>query len=113
MKNVLHTNPCGENLIFELCCMLTRDGGGVFCALGGVYSESGSRMGEGKQRCRKGPWYQVTEGVQKGHFRIPAGMVLRGGRRQSCVSLHMSQRSIFSSSKGFDTPGTVYHQKGG
>ena len=54
------------------------------CALGGVLSESGSRMGEGKRRCRSGPWDEGAAGVQKGHFHIPAGMVVRRvGRRES------------------------------
>jgi len=59
-------------------------------------------MGEGKQRFRSGPWDEGAGGVHKGHFYIPAGMVVRGGRRQSICqpALHMSQRSSFSSSKG-------------
>jgi len=59
-------------------------------------------MGEGKRRCRSGPWDEGTRGVHKGHFHIPAGMVVRGGRRQAICkpALHMSQRSILSSSKG-------------
>jgi len=54
-------------------------------------SESGSRMGEGKRRCRSGPWDEGAGGVHKGHFYIPAGMVVRGGRRQSICqpALHM------------------------
>ena len=84
--------------------MLTRDGVSFFLALGGVWSESGSRMGEGKRRCRSGPWDEGAGGVHKGHFHIPAGMVVWGGRRQSICqpALHMSQRSIssFPSSKG-------------
>ena len=45
---------------------------------------------------------QRAGGVHKGHFHIPGGMVVRGGRRQSICqpALHMSQRSIFSSSNG-------------
>ena len=59
-------------------------------------------MGEGKRRCRSGLWDKGAGGVHKEHFHIPAGMVVRGGRRQSICqpSLHMSQRSILSSSKG-------------
>jgi len=59
-------------------------------------------MGEGKLRCRRGPWDEGAGGVHKGHFHIPAGMVVRGERRQSTCqpALHMSQRSILSSSKG-------------
>ena len=56
--------------------------------------KSGSRMVEGKQRCSRGPWDEGTGGVHKGHFHIPlaAGMVVRGGRRQSMCqpALHMS-----------------------
>jgi len=40
-------------------------------------------MGEGKRRRRSAPWDEGTRGVHKGHFHIPAGMVVRGGRRQS------------------------------
>jgi len=59
-------------------------------------------MGKGKQRFRSGPWDEWIGGVHKGHFHIPAGMVVRGGRRKSICqqALHMSQRSNFSSSKG-------------
>jgi len=59
-------------------------------------------MGEGKQRCRSGPWDEGAAGVHKRRFHIPARMVVRVGRRQSICqpALHMSQRSIFSSSKG-------------
>ena len=55
-------------------------------------------MGEGKRRCRSGSWDEGAGGVHKGHFH----MVVTGGRRQSIgqLALHMSQRSIFSSSKG-------------
>jgi len=31
-------------------------------------------MGEGKLRCRSGPWNEGTGGVHKGHFYIPARM---------------------------------------
>jgi len=59
-------------------------------------------MGEGKRRCRSGLWDKGAGGVHKEHFHIPAGMVVRGGRRQSICqpALHMSQRSILYSSKG-------------
>ena len=51
---------------------------------------------------------------QKGYTNIPAGMVVRGGRRQSIFqpALHMSQRSNFSSSKGLRHTGTVCHPRG-
>jgi len=67
-----------------------------------VQSESGSRMGEGRRRCRNGPWDERAGGVHKGHFHIPAVMVERGGGRQSICkqALHMPQRSILSWSKG-------------
>jgi len=72
-------------------------------------------MGEGKRRCRSGPWDEETGGVHKGPFHIPAGIVVRGGRRQSICqpALHMSQRSFFPRQRDFDTPGTVYHQRRG
>jgi len=75
---------------------------GICFSLGGVLSESGSRMGEGKRRYHSGPWDKWAGGVHKGHYHILAGMVVRGGRRQSICqpALHMSQRSIFPSSKG-------------
>jgi len=59
-------------------------------------------MGEGKRRCRSAPRDKGAGGVHKGHFHIPAGIVVRGGRRQFIChpALYMSQRSIFSSSKG-------------
>ena len=59
-------------------------------------------MGEGKRRCRRASQDKGAGGVHKGHFHIPGGMVVRGGRRQ-CIcqpALHMSQRSIFSSLNG-------------
>ena len=70
----------------------------------GVQSESGSRMGEGRRRCHRGPWDGGAGGINplQGNFHNQAGMVVRGGRRQSICqpALHMSQRSIFSSSNG-------------
>ena len=47
-------------------------------------------MGEGKRRCRGGPWDEGTGGVHKGHFDIPTGMVVRGVRSQS-----MCQPALF------------------
>jgi len=41
-------------------------------------------MEEGKQRCRSGPLDEGTGRVHKGHFHIPAGMVVRVERRQ-CI----------------------------
>ena len=40
--------------------------------------------------------------LHRGHFQVPFGMVVRGGRRQSTChpALHMSQRSILCSSNG-------------
>ena len=40
-------------------------------------------MGEGKRRCRRVSQDKGAGGVHKGHFHIPGGMVVRGGRRQS------------------------------
>jgi len=36
-------------------------------------------MGEGRRRCRSRPWDEGAGGVNKGHFHIPAGMVVMGG----------------------------------
>ena len=54
-------------------------------------------MGEGKRRCRGGPWDEGTGGVHKGHFHIPAGMVARGGRRQAMCqpALHLTEKHSF------------------
>jgi len=60
-----HTGPPTPPLFFPL-------------GPGGVESESGSRLGEGRRRCRQAAW---DEGW-RGHFKIPVGMVVRGGRRQ-------------------------------
>ena len=57
-------------------------------------------MGEGRRRCRSAPQDKGAGGVHKGHFHIPGGMVVRGGKEEVQAALHMSQRSIFSSSKG-------------
>jgi len=64
---------------------------GFFFALSCVQSESGSRMGEGKQRYCSGPWDEGAGGVHKGYFHIPAGMVVSGegspyaNRRYICL----------------------------
>jgi len=49
-------------------------------------------VAQGKLTCDEG-----AEGVHKGHFHIPTGMVVRVGGGQSICqpALHMSQRSIF------------------
>jgi len=72
-------------------------------------------MGKGKRRCRSVPWYEGTGGVHKVHFHIPAGMVVRGGRRQSICqpALHMSQRSLFFLVKGTLTHLTLSIIRGG
>ena len=59
-------------------------------------SESKSRMGEGRRRCRVTVLGRRWRGVHRGHFQVPGGMEIRGGRRQSTChpALHMSQRSI-------------------
>jgi len=33
-------------------------------------------MGEGRRRCRSGPWDEGAGGLPKGHFHIPVGMVM-------------------------------------
>jgi len=40
--------------------------------------------------------------VHRGHFQVPCGMAVRGGRRQSIChpALHMSQRSMWCLSNG-------------
>jgi len=38
-------------------------------------------MGEGRRRGPRAAWVQEEGGEHKGHFQIPAGMVVRGGRR--------------------------------
>jgi len=59
-------------------------------------------MGKGRRKCRRATRDEGAEGVHEGHFHIPAGLVVRGERRQFIcqLELHMSQRSISSSSKG-------------
>jgi len=53
-------------------------------------------MEEGKRRFRSGLWDEGTGGVHKGHFQIPAGMVVRGGRRQSiCNRCYICHREAF------------------
>jgi len=59
-------------------------------------------MGDGRRRCRSGPWDEGAGGVHKGHFHIPAGMVVMEAIIDFILqpALHMSQGSIFFSSKG-------------
>ena len=47
-------------------------------------------MGEGKRRCRSGPWDEGTGGVYKGHFQIPTGIVVRRGRSQDICQLALN-----------------------
>jgi len=48
-------------------------------------SESKLRIGEGRRRCRVPGWGRTRRwrGMYKGHFQVPRGMAVRGGRRQS------------------------------
>jgi len=46
-------------------------------------SESKSRMREARQRCCVAAWGREWRGVHSGHFQVPCGMVVRGGKRQS------------------------------
>jgi len=65
---------------------------------GDVQSESRSRMGEGSRRCRMAAWDKPIKGwggVHKEHFQIPVGMVVRGGRRPSCVVYVTQECLIF------------------
>ena len=52
--------------------------------------------------------------MHRGHFKVPFGMVVRGGRRQSIChpALHVSQRSIFVRQTDSDIFGSdsEYHQ---
>jgi len=75
---------------------------------------SHSRGRGGTVRKDTSPIKQETGGVHKGHFHIPAGMVVRGGgcspyanRRYIC-----HREAFFPRQRDFDTPGTVYHQRG-
>jgi len=65
-------------------CWKMMVGGSFLCpplGPGGGQSESGSQMGEERRKCRRAIWDEGAEGVHKGYFHIPAGMVVRGGRR--------------------------------
>jgi len=54
------------------------------------------RMGEGRRRFSVAVWGRRWRGRRRGHFKVPCGIVVRGGRRQPIChpALHMSQRSI-------------------
>ena len=67
-----------------------------------VFSQSqGLGRGRGSGGVIVDPGMREQEGCTR-DISIPVGMVVRGGRRQSICqpALHMSQRGIFSSSKG-------------
>jgi len=51
-------------------------------------------MGEGRRRSRVAVW---GRGVHKGHFQLPVGMVVRGGRRQFIChpALHICHKRVF------------------
>jgi len=73
------------------------------------------RVKDGRGETKVSQWtWKGAGGVHKGLFQIPAGMVVRGGRRQSICqpALNMSQTSIFPRQRGCYTPDTVYHQRG-
>ena len=69
--------------------------------------EFNKKKGQGGGRRRGGvagqrglrKWGGSQNAPYEGHFQIPAGMLVRGGRRQSICkpALHIPQRSIFSS----------------
>jgi len=44
-------------------------------------------MGKGRRRCSKAVWHEGWEGVHRGYFQIPVGMVVRHERRQSICHL--------------------------
>ena len=53
-------------------------------------------MGQGKRRCRRALRDKGAGGVHKGHFHIPAGKVVRGGRRQSiCGVTYVTEKHFF------------------
>jgi len=86
--------------------------GDLFFSFSVASSQSqGLRWERGSRGATVDPGMRGAGGVHKGHFHVPAGIVVRGGRLQFiCQSaLHMSQRSIFSSPRDFDISGTVYH----
>jgi len=66
-------------------------------------------MGEGKRRCRSGPWDEGAGGVHKGHLHIPAGMVVGGvgGRPYANWRYICHREAFFSRQRGFDTPTLV------
>jgi len=59
-------------------------------------------MCEGRQRGRRADKIEEGGDLHKGHLDFSVGMVVRGERRQSLrqPALHMSQKSISSSSQG-------------
>ena len=70
-------------------------------------------MGEGKRRCRRASQDKGAGGVHKGHFHIPAGMVVRGGRRQSITGVTYVTEKHFSLVKGAVTHLTLCIIRGG
>jgi len=72
-------------------------------------------MGEGKRRCRSGPWDKGTGGVHTVHFhiRVPAGMVVRGGKGSPYANRRYicHREAFFPRQRDLDTPGTVYHHQ--
>jgi len=91
--------------VWRLCVVRKR------CLVKGgmLFFENQSRNREwGKegevQSCRFAVWGKRWRGGHMGHFQVPVGMVVRGGRRQFIChpSLHMSQRSILCSTNAVE-----------
>jgi len=73
-------------------------------------------MGEGKRRCRSGPWDEGAGGVHKGHFHIPAGMVVRGWSRShmpTCVTYVTEKHFFLVNLKGTLTHLSLFIVRGG
>jgi len=63
-------------------------------------------MGEGKRTCHRAPRDKGASGVHKGHFHIPAGMVVREGEE----AVHMPTSLTYVTEKhSFLVKGAVAH----
>jgi len=63
-------------------------------------------MGEGRRRCRSGPWDEGTVGVHKGNFHIPDRMVVRGGEETGHVTTGVT---YVTEDHSFLVKGTLTH----
>jgi len=68
-------------------------------------------MGEKRRSCPRATWDKGAERIHKGHFHIPAGMVVRRGqytnRRYIC-----HRGAFFLRQKDFDILGIKYPREG-